>query len=73
MFGPASERASERASLSLSLSLSLSRLQTMSACLPARCLFACAQTLRLTLKRTGSLVSTVRLLQARALGCTIAY
>jgi hypothetical protein len=66
MFGPASERAS----------LSLSKLQTMSACLPA-CLLAAsfsgAQTLRLTSKRTGSLVSTVRLLQARALGCTIAY
>ncbi len=65
------QRASEL--LSVSVSVSVSRLQTMFACLPARCLFACAQTLRLTLNRTGSLVSTVRLLQARALGCTIAY
>jgi len=69
------QRASELLSLSLSLSLSLkvANYVCLRACLPARCLFACAQTLRLTLKRTGSLVSTVRLLRARALGCTIAY
>jgi len=67
------QRASELLSLSLSLSLKVANYVCLRACLPARCLFACAQTLRLTLKRTGSLVSTVRLLRARALGCTIAY
>jgi hypothetical protein len=68
-----SEPASELLSFSLSLSLKVANYVCLPACLPRRCLFACAQTLRLTLKRTGSLVSTVRLMQARALGCAIAH